>query len=311
MTEIAVALGGGGIRGIAHIGALQRLEEEGYQIRAIAGTSAGGIVGAVYAAGYSPSEIFDLIKNADHNNLFLRNPNDGPSLLGLKGVSEILMKAVGDRQFSELNIPFACTAVDITASQEVVLSQGNVVEALLATSAFPGIFPPREVENATLVDGGILDPVPVALARYLRPDLPVVAICLSPSAEGWSKIITPIKMPEKSPIPRPLLDQFAKLRLTQAFNIFAKSMDITSRMMTELRLNIDEPDVLIRPDVIRFGLIDDVNPDELVEIGDNAVKNALADIHQSFSIKNTITRHFKKRYLPGRVLTIENGHEKS
>jgi NTE family protein len=310
MTEIAVALGGGGIRGIAHIGALHRLEQEGYQIRAIAGTSAGGIVGAVYAAGFSPLEIFELIKNADHNNLFSRNPNDGPSLLGLKGLSEILMKAVGNKQFEELNIPFACTAVDIVASQEVVLSQGYVVEALLATSAFPGIFPPQEIEDAILVDGGVLDPVPVALAHYLRPDLPVVAICLSPSAEGWSQI-TPIRMPEKSPIPRPLLEQFARLRLTQAFNIFAKSMDITSRMMTEMRLNIDQPDVLIRPDVIKFGLIDDVDPNELVKIGDDAVKDALDEIRQSFSIKNTISRRFKKRYLPGKVLPIENGFDES
>jgi NTE family protein len=310
MTEIAIALGGGGIRGIAHIGALQRLEEEGYQIRAIAGTSAGGIVGAVYAAGYSPSEICELIKNADHNNLFLRNPNDGPSLLGLKGLSEILMKAVGNRQFEDLNIPFACTAVDIVSSQEVVLSQGYVIEALLATSAFPGIFPPQEIGDTILVDGGVLDPVPVALAHYLRPDLPVVAICLSPSAEGWSQI-NPLKMPEKSPIPRPLLEQFARLRLTQAFNIFAKSMDITSRMMTELRLNIDQPDVLIRPDVIRFGLIDDVDPNELVKIGDEAVKDAMDEIRQSFSLKSTITRRFKKRYLPGKVLPIENGFDES
>lgn len=310
MTEIAIALGGGGIRGIAHIGALQRLEEEGYQIRAIAGTSAGGIVGAVYAAGYSPSEICELIKNVDHNNLFLRNPNDGPSLLGLKGLSEILMKAVGNRKFDDLDIPFACTAVDIISSQEVVLSQGYVVEALLATSAFPGIFPPQDIGDTILVDGGVLDPVPVALAHYLRPDLPVVAICLSPSAEGWSQI-NPLKIPEKSPIPRPLIEQFSKLRVTQAFNIFAKSMDITSRMMTELRLNIDKPDVLIRPDVIQYGLIDDVDPYELVKIGDHAVKDALDEIRQSFSIKNTISRRFKKRYLPGKVLPIENGFEES
>jgi hypothetical protein len=99
--------------------------------------------------------------------------------------------------------------------------------------------------------------------------------------------------------------------LTQAFNIFAKSMDITSRMMTELRLNIDQPDVLVRPDVIRFGLIDDVDPYELVKIGDEAVKDAMDEIRQSYSLKNTLTRRFKKRYLPGKVLPIENGFDES
>ena len=229
MADIALALGGGGVKGIAHIGVIRRLEQEGFNIRAIAGTSAGGLVGAVYAAGYSPSTIEGIIENVDRSRLFARGSREGPGLLGLSGMTQTLIGVLGDRRFEDLKIPFACTAVDIKTAQEVILSQGRVVDSLLATIAVPGVFPPKMVGEISLMDGGVMDPVPVALARWLTPSLPVVAVVLSPVPEGWKHMPSLAKsiLPATTPIPLPILEQFSRMRLAQAFDVFMRSFDVT------------------------------------------------------------------------------------
>ena len=88
--DLALALGGGGVRGISHIGVIRCLEEEGFHIRAIAGASAGSIAGALYAAGYTPLEIEDIIARVDQKKIFGRKPSDGPSLMGLAGLTGLL-----------------------------------------------------------------------------------------------------------------------------------------------------------------------------------------------------------------------------
>src|SRR5512143_3801216 len=133
--DISVALGGGGARGNSHVGVLRRLEKEGCRIRAVAGTSFGGIVAALYAAGYSPDEIEAIFCRVDQSKLYGRNPGDGPSLLGLVGVTQWLEETLGDRTFQELKLPCALTAVDLNSAREVILSEGRVRDAVLATIA--------------------------------------------------------------------------------------------------------------------------------------------------------------------------------
>ncbi|MDR3575143.1 MAG: patatin-like phospholipase family protein [Anaerolineaceae bacterium] len=307
MSEIALALGGGGIKGIAHIGVIRFLELHGFTIRAIAGTSAGGLVGAIYAAGYKVSEIEDIITGIDRGRLFKRDRHDGPSLLGLQGLTETLISVLGERQFAELKIPFACTAVDIHCDQEVILSQGSVVDALQATIAVPGVFPPKQFGAALLIDGGVLDPVPVALARWLSPNIPIIAVCLSPVPEGWSHIPA-FHVPPSSPIPAPIIEQFAHFRIGQAFQIFLRSMDATSRMLAELRLQVDRPDVVIRPDVYRYGMLDNVNPQELIQAGEKAALQSLPDILKALSWPNQISRRFRRSSLPGKIVAPKDGN---
>jgi NTE family protein len=304
MTEIVVALGGGGIKGVSHIGVLACLEQAGYQIKAIAGTSAGSIVGALYAAGQSPNQIRDLIDNVDQGKLFGRLPNDGPSLLGVAGLNDALNQILAGKTFAELNIPFACTAVDLHTAQEVILNSGSVLEAVMASSAFPGIFPPRIVGKAMLVDGGVLDPVPVAVARWLCPGHPVIAVCLSPQPEKWAQLIPP-SIPNNSPIPRPIYDQLSKLRIAQSFGIFSQSMDIISRMIAELRMQVEKPDVIIRPDVEKFGLLDKINPIELVLEGELATTKLLPEIKRTKTLLPSITRALLgAAQLPGKKMEI-------
>src|SRR5215208_127680 len=163
--DITLALGGGGSKGNAHIGVIRRLEKEGYRIRAVAGTSFGGLVAAFYALGYSADKLEELFATADQSQFYGHGPNDGPSLIGLAGVTRLLEETIGDCTFADLKLPCILTAVDLKSGKEVFLSKGRLVDAILATIAMPGVFPARYTEGLELVDGATLDPVPVAAAR--------------------------------------------------------------------------------------------------------------------------------------------------
>jgi NTE family protein len=297
LMELSLALGGGGVKGISHIGVLQCLEGAGYKIGAIAGTSAGSIIGAAYAAGYTPSQLTQKIQQLDQSWLFDRTPDDGPSLLGLKGFNKFLTNLLGNRTFDDLRIPFSCTAVDLKTQKEIVLTRGPVIDAVRASIAVPGIFPPIRSGDRLLIDGGVVDLVPVAVARWLLPKKPTIAVCLTPIPEKWaelprSTIPTPIS------IPQPIIERFSHLRLAQAFDIFIESIDITSRMVSELRLQIEKPDVIIRPKVDLYKLLDRVNPQELIKEGERSTKEALEEIRNSFTWIKQIQRNFKQPNLP-------------
>ncbi|MEN6522090.1 MAG: patatin-like phospholipase family protein [Anaerolineaceae bacterium] len=298
MNEIAVALGGGGIRGIAHIGVLKKLQEIGYSIKAVTGTSAGGLVGAVFASGFSPEEIEDIIYNVNQKAFFSLSSSDVPSLLSLQGLTKMLTELLGDRMFDSLKIPFACTAVDLETAQEIIINQGRVIEAALATAAFPGVFPPIKLGECTLVDGGVLDPVPVALARWLAPSIPVVAVCLSPEPQRWGHLPA-FSVPPVVPIPHVIMDQVSHSKYLQAFQVFYRSMDVISRSLAELRMQIDKPDVILRPDVENIGLLDNVDPQELIQSGEAIVMASLEQIRLKLSWRSRLFRKFQHPEPPG------------
>lgn len=301
MAEIALALGGGGLKGVAHLGVIFRLMEAGYKIKAIAGTSAGGVVGAVIASGASSKEILNVLSTLSTHNFFSRRDHDGPSLLGLTGLVKLLSPFLQDKTFADLNIPFAVTAVDYLSKQEFILNHGSVIEAVIATSSIPGVFPPVRIGKLELVDGGIMDPVPVSVVRWLAPKLPIVAVCLSPEPEKWQEM-PEISVPIETHIPRPILNRIINMRIGQAIRIFVDSMDITSRMITELRLQIEKPDVIIRPDVIHYGYLDSANPQELIQIGADAMDKAMPGLEHSLTFRHRMGRQFLNPPPPSRLL---------
>jgi NTE family protein len=303
MRDISLALGGGGMRGIAHLGIFRKLEQEGFTIRAISGSSVGGVMGAVYAAGFSPDEIVTLIDEVDQSNLFRRGPNDGPGFMGIQGLSDALSQWLGDLTFDNLKIPFAVTATDINTGKEIILSQGRVLDAVLATSALPGIFPPVIIDGTTLVDGGILDPVPVSVARWLAPELPVVAVCLSPNDGNLAPL--PLQIPVTGSIQMSILGQLSRFRWGQALQIFSQAIDAEARMLAELRLQIERPDVIIRPAVGNYGILDSVNINELIEIGEQAADISLTEIQHALSWGKQIARRFERYKQPRYLLENE------
>lgn len=291
--DIALALGGGGSRGYTHIGVLRRLEKEGYRIQAVAGTSAGGIIGTLYAAGYTPDEMESMLAKLDQTKLFGRNIGEGPSILGLSGASRLLENYLGDLTFEKLKIPCAVVAVDLKSAREVVLRQGCVVDAVLATIAVPAIFPPRQMGEHLLVDGATLDPVPVSVARSLAPALPIIAVALTPLL-GHEQNLLSLRFPAR--IPAPIAERLSHLRLAQALNIFILATDVGARKLTELRLKLDDPDVIIRPQVEGIGLLDKVDVHKIICLGEEAVDAALPEIKRATSWSNRIRR----KYFPPR-----------
>lgn len=299
--EISLALGGGGIKGVAHIGVIAALEDAGVRIQAIAGTSAGGMVGAMYAVGIKPAEMAGLLEQLVPQKMFARQHNDGPSLMGLAGISQILSSRLGKLTFHDTRIPFACTAVDIHSSQEIIINQGPLIDAVLATVAVPGVFPPRQQGNYLFVDGAILDPVPVAVARWLAPNLPVCASVLSPPPENWADL-PPFHLPHTSPLQERVLEQVSRLRFGQALNMFIQSMDITSRMLTELRLEVERPEVIIRPRVEHYSMLQDVLPQELIDLGRQAAESILPDLRNSYRWQGRLSRRLRRVEPPEKLL---------
>jgi NTE family protein len=285
--DITIALGGGGAKGNAHIGVLRRLEKEGFNIRAIAGTSFGGIVAALYAAGYTPDEIEDNFASVHQPGLYGRLPDENPSLLGLAGVRKWLDQVLPKHTFADLKIPCAVTAVDLKCGCEIILDDGPVKQALLATIAVPGIFPTYPMHDWELVDGGVLDPVPVSVARSLMPSLPVVAVTLhSPIGEPARSM----GMPVPSGIPKPILDGLAHFRYAQAFDIFLRSVDVGNRAVAEFRLKVDKPDVVIRPEVSDIELLQQVDVRGVARLGDEAVEKVLPELRQMGSWTRRLRR---------------------
>lgn len=298
MKRISLALGGGGTKGFAHIGVIRQLEKLGYQIDAIAGTSAGGIVGALYAYGLSINEIISFSKKLKYSDFFNRSHKDAPSLLGLGGLYEQIENLLGDTIIENLKLKFATISVDTTSGKEVIINSGSVVNAVKATSAVPGIFPALQINEHNLVDGGVLDPVPVLTARWLIPELPVFAVGLTPPMEQWPNVPR-LDIPPYVPIPQFLVEQLNQLRLGQAMHVFIDSMEIMVNTVADLRLKLEKPDVIIRPEVNKYTMFDKVDIDEMIYLGEQSVLKSAKEIESVFSVLNRLNRWLKVANPPG------------
>ena len=285
--EIILALGGGGVRGIAHLGVLSWLEEHGYTVKAIAGTSAGGIFGAAYAAGNPVKTIIQEVDTFLLKPDFRRESGDQPSLIGTAGLVNALKPLIGDKNIEDFPIEFAATTVSLKTGQEIILTHGNALEAVLATIAVPGIFPSRGGDEM-LVDGGVLDPVPVAVARRFNTSLPVVAVALNRKQGSYSP--PHLHLPLAGPIPQNLFDRVSRTRMIGALQVFFSSIELGSDSISEMNLIINKPDVLVLPPLGNIGILDKVNADDLVEVGYKAMEAEEAHLAESLNLLKTFRR---------------------
>lgn len=285
--NITLALGGGGSKGNSHIGVVRRLQKEGFKIEAVAGTSFGGIVAVFHALGYTPDEIEDLFASLDQKRLYGHGEGEGPSLLGLAGATKWMKEVIGNRTFADLKIPCILTAADLRCGCEILLSEGSLVDALLATIAIPGIFPARRMGDLELVDGGTLDPVPVAPARSLAPHLPVVAVVLTmpigTPAQTWN-------IPVPTYVPHALIERISKLSYSKALDVFLRSIDMIDRAVSEYRLEVDKPDIIIRPSVTHIDILDRVDVREVARLGEQAVEAVLPELKNLFAWHSRLRR---------------------
>jgi NTE family protein len=287
-VDIALALGGGGSRGLAHIGVLRVLEREGIRVAAVAGTSIGGIIAATYACGMSPQAIQQEAAGLEIREM-LQLRASGPSLFSLEKIEAWLRGLLGERRIEELPIPLALTAVDLKECGELVIRSGKVVEGVMATIALPGIFPPQVIGEHRLVDGATLDPVPVRPARELHPG-PVVAVVLSPERSRWSETRSPSALGDL-----PVVSFVARLRPLRALEIFQQSLEITLRMHTELHLLVEKPEVVIRPEVWDVGLFDSPSLERITAVGEAAAVESMPRLRAQFAVHRRLWRWLRWR----------------
>ena len=260
--KLGLALGGGGGRGAALIGVLAELNRLGVQPQLITGTSIGGMMGALYASGVDIVGIEGFFRQMHVDNLFAW-PKDSWSLVSNKKIEALLENTIGRPDFSDLKIPLAVTATDLVNHRLVVLDEGDLITAVLATIALPIILPPVEKDGFVLVDGGLLNNVPFDVA-YARGASHVIAIDITNATiEENAKPSTP---------PSGKLDKL--LKYTQrygAYQVMTGVIDLITEQSLKTRLALSEPDILIRPKIGTIGLLDFNRMDEGIMAGKTAV----------------------------------------
>ncbi len=264
--KIGLCLGGGGARGFAHIGVLKALQERGIEPSAIAGCSMGGLVGALWGSGATPDEIRERFVQLKPVKILDQTRKGG--LFGHKGVDRVLEQNL-PTEFSDLKVPLAVTAVDIQEGRTVVLREGPLLPALRATSALPGIFTPVEYQGRILIDGGVLDNLPVDVIGTMTLD-PVVAVDVGSPPDR--KLI----FEDDRPFLKRLMDPTPEGQRPLIIELLMKTYDIPTSMITEMRLAVYRPKVLIRPPLDPNLKIEDYKRlDEAIEVGYEAAVEAL------------------------------------
>jgi NTE family protein len=159
-ARIGIALSGGGVRGIAHLGVLNAMDEVGLKPSAISGSSAGAIVGVMYAKGYAPEEILEIIIQTNYFK-FMRPSVSWKGILKMDQFTPLYEKYLEVDSFSALSIPMTMAATDLHLGQTVYFSAGEIIKPLMASSCIPGMFEPISIEGRFYIDGGVLNNMPV------------------------------------------------------------------------------------------------------------------------------------------------------
>ena len=251
VPAIGVALGGGFARGIAHIGVLKVLEEEGIPVRVVAGTSVGALIGACYCSGLSLAEMQEVA----HRTRFTTFARWTLSRCGFASNDRMvafLNRTLKVKTFEELRIPLGVTATDFNTGEGVVFHSGSIVDPVRASCAYPGMFVPVEIRGRYLVDGMLSHPVPTRPLREMGADR-VLAVHLKGTwANGGA--------------PRHLFDVIGQS--------FAIAQDAMSSLWKE------SADLVIEPDVARYAYDDFKRADDLIRSGEVAMRKALPEVRQ-------------------------------
>ena len=271
--KIGIALGGGGAKGLAHLGALRVLESAGVKIEIVTGTSAGALIGALFAAGKSPDEI-EAIARQWTLRLFLTGDGCGAGLLSTDGIRHVVEIELGrNRRIEELPRAFACVAVDLESQAEVIFDSGRIADAVCASAAFPGFFAPVSLDGRRLIDGGTLNPVPCDVARQLGAER-VIAVDLSADEPVFTTAGARPFSPDMLLVTA-IVSTAEKRKLVR---VMARAIGIMGKRVRESKLTESPPDAIIRPDVQNVGLLDFDLTDECLVAGETAAREALDQI---------------------------------
>ncbi|WP_211850036.1 patatin-like phospholipase family protein [Neoroseomonas eburnea] len=303
--KLGLALGSGSARGLAHIGVLRALEEAGIAVDVVAGTSIGALIGAVHAAGKLDMlavtfQSLDWRRMASFFDVVL--PKSG--LLDGARISALVREHVPPEAIAELAMPFAAVATDIATGEEVVIRSGDTIEAVRASISVPGIFTPVRRNGRILVDGGLVNPVPITAARALGAEL-VIAVDLNheivagknmkpllardpaaatprlpPWAQGFRQTVQDLTarlLAKDVPAAAQVASWSAKAEpMPNIFEVLLSSINIMESRITESRLALDRPDILIRPPLGHIRFLDFDRAEEIIDVGYRCARAALA-----------------------------------
>jgi NTE family protein len=239
MLHTGVVLSGGGVRGFAHLGLLQALEELNIKPDAISGVSAGAIVGALYAAGHSPQTIRDILKKNSYFgwSSFLLN-KDG--LFSMKALRKVLQTYIPDNSFESLHKKLFITATDFANNEAITFSKGSLIDTVIASSSVPAIFEPVKIGDHLLVDGGLLNNFPVEPLENKCNLLIGCNVNFIPKVLGNGKRIGKMNLIEKC------------FHMAIASVVYSK---------------VEKLDLFIEPDLHEFGMFDVTKADLIYETG--------------------------------------------
>jgi NTE family protein len=288
-VRVALALGAGGARGYAHIGAIQALQGAGHQIAGIAGTSMGAVVGGVEAAG-ELSAFTEWVTGLRQRDVvrMLDLKLAGPGVIGANRVLDKLRTLTGEVDIEDLPIPFTAVATDIDRRREVWFQSGSLHTAVRASIAIPGVFTPAVVSGRLLVDGGVVDPVPIEPLVPVPADV-VVAVSLSaqrvpPGSGGPARTRAPRRGREliqrvrsaKSASEDQGEGPSAEPADPKMSDLILRSLDTMQSLITRYRLAARPPDVLVEVPANACGTLEFHRAAELIDLGRTLTERALA-----------------------------------
>lgn len=251
-VKVGIAFGGGGARGLSHLGVIKALEQFGIKFDRVAGTSAGSIAGAFFAAGFSYEQMYKIAKNIDMKDIKTSRVPFLPSKLD--GLGEIITKELGDIKIEDLQIPFSAVAVDLKSTKEVVFSKGNLAKAIMGSCAVPAVFHPIEYNDMILADGGLQNTIPADILRYYGCDY-VISVDVNKSRTYGTQS-------------------------TKLADVFMCSIRILMKANAERGIKCS--DIVIAPETKRFKATSAEGLDDMIEEGYNATVDAINSIKELF-----------------------------
>ncbi|EKE84776.1 patatin-like phospholipase RssA [Idiomarina xiamenensis] len=309
--KVALALGSGAARGWAHIGVLNALREMGVEVDIVAGTSIGSLVGGAFAAG-RVQELEDWVRGMNRWEVFnlLDIGFNSGGIIGGEKVFNYARENFGAKGIESLPIPFGAVATDLYSGREIWLREGDLFHAARASCAMPGLLAPTAYDGRWLVDGGLVNPVPVSLCRAMGADF-VIAVHLNSQINNKALEQRARSMPpqtaadqaeqEKAPDHGEHHDEEAGLfgnflahgqhyfenikkrfsgndyKAPGMFSVMAGAIDIMQERITKARMAGDPPDILIQPRLGHIGILEFERGEEAIDIGYEATQR-LADL---------------------------------
>ncbi len=285
MKSVRLVLGSGGARGMAHIGVIEELEKEGFQIKEIVGCSMGAVVGGIHCAGYLAEYKHWLIKLSKLDVFMLLDFTlSGQGFVKGERVFKAIEEFIGDHQIENFQIPFTAVASDLLNKKEVHYRNGSLFKALRSSIAIPTVFTPVINGKSQLVDGGVLNPLPIDLVKKEEGEI-IVAVNINANIPYGKNSLLIEENTEKAAYLKMLdfiratLPRFDNKNESTAenlglFDILNKSYDLTQDRLTELMIQVHKPDLVVNISRDACGVFEFYRANEIIEEGRKAFHQA-------------------------------------